>query len=402
MGILRFLSSNKASVVLVCAGLMLLAGIAAGVYLQTLSDKAEEERLALSNRLFAVEESLNSLQEVQIAQAAFLITGKDSHGDRFAEATEQLRAKVTALQGLFANDAHNVKVIAELRRVHELKVAELMRAAEMQKSTGPEAARAMFMSRTSDDYGAAIRILLDHLKKRDRANYAAIDDSIRVRRKEVTAAAIGVFAFAAAFGLFAHISLRQEIVRRKALLQRMEHEATHDALTGLPNRRWFMQEIDRALARARRSGGMLAVLFIDLDGFKRINDELGHETGDALLQAVARKFAMTLRQSDMVARLGGDEFAVLADVTNQPALHQLAERLIAASSVSLIENHPDYTVSASIGFAVYPQDADDATSLLSRADSAMYCAKRSGKARAVAAQRKTGHELVQVAMPVLG
>jgi diguanylate cyclase (GGDEF)-like protein len=126
---------------------------------------------------------------------------------------------------------------------------------------------------------------------------------------------------------------------------------------------------------------MLAILFIDLDGFKRINDELGHASGDLLLRQVAQRLADSLRKSDLVARLGGDEFAVLADATSVDPLLQLAERLIEIVSAPLLDTHPDHRISASIGLAVFPSDAADGNALLSEADAAMYRAKRTGKGR---------------------
>jgi diguanylate cyclase (GGDEF)-like protein len=251
----------------------------------------------------------------------------------------------------------------------------------MLDSNGFETARAVFMSRQADDYGVAIRMLIEHLKQRDQDTQIATNRLVGRQHSQLLSGAVGVLLLALLCGALAHASLRSEVRQRQDLSRRLEHEATHDALTSLPNRRSFMHELERSVARARRSGGMLAILFIDLDGFKQINDALGHPTGDVLLRQVAHRFEQSLRKSDLVARIGGDEFAVLADATSFDALVQLADRLIAIVSAPLLDAHPEHRISASIGLAVFPTDAADGTALLSEADAAMYRAKRAGKGR---------------------
>jgi diguanylate cyclase len=377
----KFLHENKLLVVFVACGSLLMAALAGGFYLQYLNDAAEASRHATTRRLLALEETLTSLQDVRIQHAGLLITGKPQFRRQFDESSQQLARMVDALQALYPPDEHNDRVLRELKRLYGLKVAELAAAVEMHDHNGFEAARAIFMSRNADDYGMAIRMLIEHLKQRDQETQAATNHLIGRQHVHLLSAAVGVLVLALLCGALAHVSLRNEVRQRQALARRLEHEATHDALTSLPNRRSFMLELERSLARVRRSGGMLAILFIDLDGFKRVNDELGHGTGDELLRQVAQRFEQSLRRSDLVARLGGDEFAVLADATGLDTLMQLAERLVELVSAPLLEDHPEHRISASIGLAVFPTDASDGTALLSEADAAMYRAKRAGKGR---------------------
>src|SRR6185436_6292001 len=162
--------------------------------------------------------------------------------------------------------------------------------------------------------------------------------------------------------------------------EKVRFVATHDALTGLPNRVMFGQRLEHALTQARRRNGRLAVLFIDLDRFKLINDTLGHEAGDTLLRAVASRLAEHLRASDTIARLGGDEFVVLLeDFAEAHYVAGVAQKLIEALAKSFILAGREFTVSASIGVSTYPDDAASMQDLLKNADIAMYRAKEHGR-----------------------
>jgi diguanylate cyclase (GGDEF)-like protein len=395
MRVVRYVHENRVLCVLICCCALLLAAIGAGVYLERLSDLAEHRRDDLARRLVALEEALSSLQDVRISQASLLLTGKDIYRENFDQSRLVLARSIATLEALFLDDEHNARVIRELRRLYGLKLAELERAAEVYHSAGQESARGMFLSRQTDDYGTAIRRLLEHLKQRDRDQYAGASHLIAQRRTQVLAAAAGALLLAATLAGVALVSLRREVQQRQALSSRLEHEASHDALTGLPNRRSFMNELERAVSRASRSGSMAAVMFIDLDGFKTINDELGHDVGDQLLRAIARRLQSELRNTDLVARLGGDEFAVVADAASCDDLAQLAQRLIDAISVPLIDDLPHCVVTGSVGLAFYPQDGRDGTTVLSAADAAMYRAKRLGKGRV--ARVEGGESLERVA-----
>ncbi|MDE1953953.1 MAG: diguanylate cyclase [Betaproteobacteria bacterium] len=166
-------------------------------------------------------------------------------------------------------------------------------------------------------------------------------------------------------------------VRRHARLQR---EAEHDALTGVLSRRAIMRRLDVALER-RRPGELLAVCFIDLDGFKPVNDSLGHHEGDRLLMHVAKALAASVRGDDVVGRLGGDEFVVVALLRSDRDAGVLAEKLVCAVRDASLGLHPHTQVTASVGVAMVPQHARNNFELLQRADDAMYSAKRSGKNR---------------------
>jgi diguanylate cyclase (GGDEF)-like protein len=155
-----------------------------------------------------------------------------------------------------------------------------------------------------------------------------------------------------------------------------QHQALHDSLTGLPNRALFRREVETALAARREAALPSAVLLMDLDRFKEVNDTLGHHNGDLLLQAVARRLQSTLRPGDVVARLGGDEFGILlVDAGDHHTIDSLAERMNEALAAPFLVQEMTLEVGASIGIATFPEDGDDVDTLIQRADVAMYVAK---------------------------
>ncbi|MFN3986798.1 MAG: PAS domain S-box protein [Rhodocyclaceae bacterium] len=180
-----------------------------------------------------------------------------------------------------------------------------------------------------------------------------------------------------------YVGLYADISAQKAHEAELEYLANHDTLTGLPNRNLLRDRLEQALAQARRRGLLVAVAYIDLDGFKAVNDHHGHETGDRLLQDLAGRMRATLREGDTIARLGGDEFAaVLVDLADRAAFVPFVERLLETVSQPVVLDGATLQVSASIGLTLFPQlDAVDADQLLRQADLAMYQAKLAGKNR---------------------
>jgi diguanylate cyclase (GGDEF)-like protein/PAS domain S-box-containing protein len=171
-----------------------------------------------------------------------------------------------------------------------------------------------------------------------------------------------------------------QYLQRKQAEEALRFVATHDSLTGLPNRVMFGQRLDHAITQAKRHGRRLAVLFIDLDRFKVINDTLGHEFGDTLLRDVAQRLTQSVRASDTIGRLGGDEFVVLLEEVSAPmVIVGVAQKLIGALAQGFPLAGKEYHVSASIGVSTYPDDAHDAQELLKNADIAMYRAKEQGR-----------------------
>jgi len=178
------------------------------------------------------------------------------------------------------------------------------------------------------------------------------------------------------------VNVLTDITERRRAGQ-LERQSLTDSLTGLPNRRLVDDRLQQALFVARRNRGSLALLFIDLNRFKAVNDTLGHQAGDQLLQEVGVRLQESLRQSDTVARLGGDEFTVILPGARPPGAAAAAEKILKSLEQPFSINRQPVTVGASIGIAFYPDDAHDAATLTHHADLAMYVAKRSASGHAI-------------------
>lgn len=173
----------------------------------------------------------------------------------------------------------------------------------------------------------------------------------------------------------------RDISERKQAEEKITHLAYFDSLTGLPNRVQFKEKLNQALRQALHKNQMLAVIFLDLDGFKKINDTLGHSEGDRLLQLVANRLTSCLRGDDIVARQGGDEFTLLLTHLNSVAeAAEVAKRILEALGWPFQLKDQDYQISASIGVSVFPKDGKDAETLLKHSDAAMFSAKEAGRA----------------------
>jgi len=184
------------------------------------------------------------------------------------------------------------------------------------------------------------------------------------------------------YGLY--LKLRREVALREQAERRIRELAYYDSLTQLPNRNLFYDRLNHAIAQATRSEGGFALCFIDLDGFKHINDQYGHMAGDELLQAVATRLRETVRESDTVARFGGDEFVVLLEeVTTTADVAHLTQVLLNAIRQPYTLNEKPVLISSSIGVTLYPQDEQNIRDLLTAADAAMYQSKQAGKNRVV-------------------
>jgi len=171
-------------------------------------------------------------------------------------------------------------------------------------------------------------------------------------------------------------SIVRDVDRQKKYEENLIYLAYHDALTGLKNRKAFYEQLQDALYHAKRYGTELALIYIDIDKFKKVNDTLGHESGDVLLLEIRDRLQNTLRKSDFVSRIGGDEFVVLVDNPHHIHPAAIAEKIVKNLSepYNLKGNMVDY-VSSSVGISLFPSDAVDMDSLVKKADQAMYKAK---------------------------
>lgn len=182
-------------------------------------------------------------------------------------------------------------------------------------------------------------------------------------------------------GILTHfVGVKEDITELKRLQNKLGQMAHFDELTGLPNRALFFDRLEQIMIHSRRKHGRFALLFADLDGFKSVNDSYGHHIGDKLLQAVAHRLTLCVRESDTVARMGGDEFVIILNEINhweEPSI--VARKLLEALTTPFNIEGNVCDIGISIGISIYPDDAQDAQKLISLADSAMYEVKRAGK-----------------------
>src|SRR6266508_2833573 len=277
-------------------------------------------------------------------------------------------------------------VIVHLNEV--LTMSARMAAATGQERAGrPARARAILFSseyeRQKRIYAWGVTLVLDRVRSN-------LDRTLRAERRaalrwELVTVGVLLVLLAAWVALIRGLqrwraALSQSVEERQRAVDQLQHRAFHDGLTGLSNRALFYNRVEHALARARRERGPLAVLFVDLDDFKTVNDSLGHATGDHLLTQVARRIETAIRPGDTVARLGGDEFGLLLEHLAEPDdAIAVARRVLEAVRAPFDLGDRELLVRASIGIAFREDHTVDPDELLRNADLAMYVAKKAGK-----------------------
>ena len=245
--------------------------------------------------------------------------------------------------------------------------------------TAPEAIGQPISLLLPQDQALDTAPLLERVRRGDRIEHFETTHLSKNGRR--IAVALSISPVTDRTGLVMGVStIARDITERKRADERIRYLALHDALTGLPNRTLFRERVTSGIARARRNGHQLAVLFIDLDNFKEVNDTLGHHIGDRLLQVTASRLQRCLREGDGVARLGGDEFVVdLPIISRNHEAAVIAEKILEVLRAPFMLDDYALQVSASIGISLYPNDGDDVETLMHTADSAMYLAKKQGR-----------------------
>lgn len=364
-------------------GALLIFAASAALYMRSAGELLDGvgEQTRLGRVRTEVHESLKALVDAETGQRGFLITGRPAYLEPYHSGVAEVERHLKALEHLLADVPGGQQRLRAIRELKQTRIRKLTDTIELRRAQGFDAARAAVLANQGkedmDKLRAHFTVLLADLDARENSNLARLTAARQIvwERLWLIFALMGLMLASAYWVIF------REVRQRFHLSERLEYEATHDALTGLPNRRFFQQWLERALAQARREQRQLALLYMDLDGFKRVNDECGHEMGDRLLRVVAQRFRDTARESDVLVRLGGDEFALLTPVTAEPeSVGVLAERLIGSLTPTLLPQFGDrYPVGVSIGIAFYPRDAATPDELMHAADAAMYTAKRDGR-----------------------
>ena len=373
---------RKILLAFVAGGLLLLAAgwFAVDSGRAYLGAEAEADRLRDAERaVLAVE---LSLRRAESGQRGYLLTGRQEYLRPYERAIEDLGAQMEETRELLADKPDAIALYWNVDKLVRLKLAEIQHTIEVRRSEGFEEA----LKIVNSDIGAVemrdIRVNIEAIQRQLQARKAAELTRSAQRSSNTLLGMVFGGIVVALLSVAAYLVIAWELRERRQLAVRVEAQANQDALTHLPNRRFFVQWLGFNLAQAKRDGADFALMFIDLDGFKAVNDRYGHDAGDALLVQIARRFRATLRESDLLARVGGDEFALIApNAKDGREMGQLAQRLLNALSDASAPKLAGEPVSASIGIAFYPDDAEDLQGLVAAADAAMYAAKRAGKNR---------------------
>ncbi len=338
----------------------------------------DEEAVAL---LTEANDVLHDLESAESGQRGYLLTGNADYLLPYYKSANYLSGTMLRLQRVAAGDARSREIVRRVEQVEAAKMAEIARTVALARSGNRDAALTLVKTNEGRLYMESLRQDLGLLLSewRQRRTEATEDAQERVL---LVAAVLAVFAVLVGFLLiYAIFVQRRAFAKVHAWSEEADRQASHDPLTGLPNRRHLQAAIDALESETRNGARRLALLYLDIDGFKSVNDALGHSAGDALLRRLAQTLRSSIRSSDVLARVGGDEFVLLAaDCGDDASLAELAERLIAG--VRTVGEHAyagRFPIGVSIGIATFPDSAGQVDQLLDVADAAMYEAKRSGR-----------------------
>lgn len=354
--------------------LMLLVGAIWGSQASLSSGQSVQD---LYRSLYRLSTLLSTLQDAEIGQRGYLLTGDASYLSPYEHAVGQLDEQLRRLFDSPVMQAYE-QDLAAIARLSRLKREELAQTIALLREQGQGAALHLL----GEDDG---KLYMDEMRLRIANIERGVGLSLKAQKADLESrSALALWGGGGGsllmLGLLTllFVDLRRDLRERAELLQRLAFESQHDSLTQLPNRRAFNELLDQALALARRGERLVALLYLDLDGFKPVNDRFGHAAGDATLKAVVARWRAVMRDGEVLARLGGDEFAVIA-AGDAAAVERLAQRLIEALDVALLPQHPEVRVGVSVGLARHAEHGEDRRRLIAAADTAMYRAKEAGK-----------------------
>jgi diguanylate cyclase (GGDEF)-like protein len=359
---------TRVAVAMLALGVFVLAGLALW---STSSTRRTTARVATANELGDVWGQLfDHVNLEEDMMHAYVGTRDDSQRTSFVQTIGGAEPILASLQRM--GDAHD-QVMAQRAADAYVVYTDALKDV---LAAGPTASLEMPQQR-GRFAAAAMRQLVSSSMSSERQEMRAFNRNVDAESEKVRVAT--TIAFAVCLALLA-VCLAvllgyQRRVERQAASHR--HDSLHDALTGLPNRTLFGESTDAAMRAAARHGEPVGLLMIDLDGFKQVNDTMGHGYGDLLLKEVASRLNLSVRESDTVARLGGDEFAVLLPrLSSANQAGEVAQRVLIALRQPFVRDGVVLEVGGSIGIAIYPNDCANAEQLLQHADIAMYAAKR--------------------------
>jgi diguanylate cyclase (GGDEF)-like protein len=361
---------------------LMLIGIVVVSHDALLIREAEEIEEDSSKLALNAEKWLNHQQEIEVAVGSYVLSGRplslitieSNRKDAVAHLEDMKR-----ILGEHDEDAEaKLKGLVRFSERHQRLIERIIAA---KTAANGALAEQLLLSDEYVQFMIGAKLIMENISRdlQEKGSRFNKEVSLSVVRGSVSFAVLAVLMIAVIWISY-FITVRAQR-RSAALTAQLAFEATHDALTGLPNRRYIYDHLGHAIDLASRHKLRLALMVIDLDGFKKVNDTLGHNAGDAVLKEVANRFKRTARTSDFVVRTGGDEFALVAENIEQiSSLEHLAQRLVdGLAEPIVIDDRSTVAIGCSIGIAIYPDHATSLDPLFAVADEAMYVAKAGGK-----------------------
>jgi len=330
--------------------------------------------------IYSIRNLQSHLIDAETGERGYVITGDNAYFPAYRETLQKIQQDSDLMAALTADNPAQKTRRGELQRLIDYRLKTIQLIVETRKAGGIDAAHQLVSINEDKLEMDRIRTVLNQMEEEENNQL-----NIRILARDVAYQHFwwsfgGLIATMIAGALWQFIQVRRVMQLELQAEQQIRHMAEHDPLTDLPNRRQLQSKLDLAIAYAKRSGKMVAVMFIDLDGFKAVNDSLGHQTGDDLLKEVARRLRMGTRSSDLVARLGGDEFVVvLSELDRTEDATLLASKLNELIARPISIGGKNIRISTSIGISIFPTDGRSGEALLGKADDAVYQAKAGGK-----------------------
>ncbi|NEX59475.1 diguanylate cyclase domain-containing protein [Noviherbaspirillum galbum] len=341
--------------------------------------ESEHEQAMGHARLEALNSLMLAFTEAETGQRGYLLTGNPAYLQPYYAAVSTANAQFMRFRDVFTGP-DGLSAYNRLALLKEKKLSELAQTISLRAEHGLESAMLVVNSNTGESYMAEIREEIDLLARKEQERQVGLVKE-STRNVAIFQTSVTLFLLLLALAVLSLVTLvRHDTQTKKQLLQRLSHEASHDQLTNLPNRNLYVEMLNYSIPFAQRYQRLLGIFFIDLDGFKQVNDQFGHDAGDMLLKEASRRMREAARESDVVARIGGDEFLVLAtNLAKVEDIEAIARHMLACFEEPLLRHLQQVRVGASIGIAVYPRDGLRAAELIKAADIAMYEAKMQGK-----------------------
>jgi len=333
---------------------------------------------------------LSILQDAETGQRGYLLTSEANYLEPYTIAIDRLDSVVAKLNNITSDNPNQQNRLVEIKPLIDKKLKELAETIFLMDSRGQGSALSIVATGEGKKFMDQIRASIKEMEDEESALLKDREQVLYKNKVFALATEIIGIVLLILIGTFINFKARNLLSLQLKTEQKLRYMANHDTLTGLATRRLGLEYIPIAIAHARRNKNKAAVLFIDLDGFKAINDTLGHDAGDYLLQGVAERLSSCVREMDMVVRVGGDEFIiVMSNITSREDTALIAQKLIDALTKSFSLAGKEASIGASIGIALYPDHGQESESLIKLADEAMYQVKGNGKNHFVFAADKS-------------